>query len=273
MEDGSFVVKGVRNGGPAEKAGILEGDKIVEIDGWKVRKDSTYSENAYRIIGPKNTAVKLVIERDGENLDFQVNRVQFQLLEAKMIHENIGYIKLSSFNLNAAELMKESLQEIKERNPKGIIWDLRDNSGGELNTAVTIINYFLSSGNIITTEYKDRKGATYAADSEKTIVDKFVPIVVLVNSSTMSAGEVSASAIQENERGILIGEKTYGKGTINSTYPLSDGALMELTDGAWYSAKMNSYNLIGVTPNIELKDEIKDNTDVILQRALEVLKK
>ncbi|HEX9062300.1 MAG TPA: PDZ domain-containing protein, partial [Clostridia bacterium] len=106
MEDGSLVIKGVRNGGPSQKAGLLKGDKIIEIDGWRVRRDSTYSENAYRIIGPKDAEVHLVIDRNGQKLDFKIPRIQYQPLESRIIDGNIGYIKQNSFNMNTAELIK-----------------------------------------------------------------------------------------------------------------------------------------------------------------------
>ena len=264
---------------PAEKAGIKSGDIIVSVDGVEYGYED-FSKIADYIKGKEGTKVKLGIERDGKKLDFEIERakIEINLVTSKMIEENIGYVKLSSFDENAAKNFKEKVDKLVENGAKSLIIDLRNNGGGIVDSSTDIVDFFLEKGKTIIT-IKDNK-----QKEEKTVAKQnqtySMPVVILVNENTASASEILTGALQENNRAKVIGTKTYGKGVIQTVIPLSDGSGLKITTGEYFTPKGTEINKKGITPDIEVKlpETVKsvyaviEKDDTQLKKAIEELK-
>ena len=264
---------------PAEKAGIKSGDIIVSVDGVEYGYED-FSKIADYIKGKEGTKVKLGIERDGKKLDFEIERakIEINLVTSKMIEENIGYVKLSSFDENAAKNFKEKVDKLVENGAKSLIIDLRNNGGGIVDSSTDIADFFLEKGKTIIT-IKDNK-----QKEEKTVAKQnqtySMPVVILVNENTASASEILTGALQENNRAKVIGTKTYGKGVIQTVIPLSDGSGLKITTGEYFTPKGTEINKKGITPDIEVKlpETVKsvyaviEKDDTQLKKAIEELK-
>ena len=264
---------------PAEKAGIKSGDIIVSVDGVEYGYED-FSKIADYIKGKEGTKVKLGIERDGKKLDFEIERakIEINLVTSKMIEENIGYVKLSSFDANAAKNFKEKVDKLVENGAKSLIIDLRNNGGGIVDSSTDIADFFLEKGKTIIT-IKDNK-----QKEEKTVAKQnqtySMPVVILVNENTASASEILTGALQENNRAKVIGTKTYGKGVIQTVIPLSDGSGLKITTGEYFTPKGTEINKKGITPDIEVKlpETVKsvyaviEKDDTQLKKAIEELK-
>lgn len=264
---------------PAEKAGIKSGDIIVSVDGVEYGYED-FSKIADYIKGKEGTKVKLGIERDGKKLDFEIERakIEINLVTSKMIEENIGYVKLSSFDENAAKNFKEKVDKLVENGAKSLIIDLRNNGGGIVDSSTDIADFFLEKGKTIIT-IKDNK-----QKEEKTVAKQnqtySMPVVILVNENTASASEILTGALQENNRAKVIGTKTYGKGVIQTVIPLSDGSGLKITTGEYFTPKGTEINKKGITPDIEVKlpETVKsvyaviEKDDTQLKKANEELK-
>ena len=264
---------------PAEKAGIKSGDIIVSVDGVEYGYED-FSKIADYIKGKEGTKVKLGIERDGKKLDFEIERakIEINLVTSKMIEENIGYVKLSSFDENAAKNFKEKVDKLVENGAKSLIIDLRNNGGGIVDSSTDIVDFFLEKGKTIIT-VKDNK-----QKEEKTVAKQnqtySMPVVILVNENTASASEILTGALQENNRAKVIGTKTYGKGVIQTVIPLSDGSGLKITTGEYFTPKGTEINKKGITPDIEVKlpETVKsvyaviEKDDTQLKKAIEELK-
>jgi carboxyl-terminal processing protease len=260
---------------PAEKAGLKPADKVVKIDG----EDMTGIDPNLvlrKILGPAGTEVAITIERkDAE--DFVVKIIRSKILipsiESKMLDNNIAYINLSSFASDTGPKLREDLKTLLANNPKGLVLDMRNDGGGYLDTAVQVVSEFLKEGTVLIEQYGDKSEHKYPVKSGGLATD--IPIVVLVNGGTASAAEITAGAIQDYKRGVLIGEKTYGKGSVQQWSTLANEAgAIRVTIARWLTPNGRQINGIGLSPDIEVElteDDFNNKKDPQLDRAIEYI--
>lgn len=276
--DEMMVVSTIENSA-AEKAGLQSGDIITKVDDYEVTTDSTTSEVSAKIKGEEGTKVKMEILREGEKMTFEITRenVKLHYVKAEILDNNIGYITVSSFDEGTADEFKNKLEELKSKNVKSLIIDLRNNGGGIVQEATQIADYLLDKDQkIIITKDKQGKEEITLSKEDK-ITD--LPVVVLVNGYTASSSEILASALKDNNRAKVVGTKTYGKGVIQNVYRLTDGSALKLTTHEYYTAIGNKINKLGITPTeeVELPDgvnvyNIPRDKDTQLKKAIELLK-
>lgn len=263
-------------GTPAQRAGLRAGDWIMKIDG----KDATglsVTEGVGMIRGKKGTAVILTIMRDGTPDPFEVSivrdvinvpNVKLTMREGDVAHLQI----LNVFSANTTEDLKAALKDARQKGAKKAILDLRGNPGGYLRTSVEVASQFMKDGVVVSELTRDGKKTDLPVIRGGLATDW--PLVVLVDKGSASASEIVAGAIQDSKRGILIGETTYGKGSVQQDFQLSDGSAVHVTIAAWLTPSGRSISKAGLKPDIEVKlteDDIKANRDLQLDRALQYL--
>ena len=241
---------------PAYKSGIRTGDYIIKADGVDLKGKNT-SEVSSVIKGKPGTDVKITVLRGLDEKEFTVTRAKIsaESVESKILNGNIGYVKLDQFDSDTDKELDKHISNLGDI--KGLVVDLRQNPGGIMNVAISVLDKFLDKGNIIVTaKYKDSE-TVYKAENKKSYE---MPLVVIVDSNSASASEIFASAIKENDRGIIVGTKTYGKGSIQRTFPLPNNEGINLTVGRFYSPDGNTINEVGVEPDVlvELDEELKN---------------
>lgn len=282
-QDGDKVISVVRpiKNSPAEEAGILAEDIIVEVDGKEV--DGQELELVVKWIrGEENTTAHLKVYRPSEQdyIEFDIPRrvVENLTVSSEMLEDKIGYIKVDQFNDNTDEEFAEQLEALRKQTAKGIIIDLRDNPGGLVTSVVNMCNSIMSEGVIVSTKNRDGvETSCYKADS-KNYCD--LPIVVLVNGNSASASEIFSGAMQDTGSATLVGVQTYGKGIVQSVIPLSDGSAIKLTIAKYFTPNGNDIHTIGITPDVvvELPDgrenavNLDREDDTQLDKAIEVMK-
>lgn len=276
-DSGLFEITTPMEGQPAELAGLLPGDLVLEVDGEDVT-DLTFDEVILMVRGPEGTDVTLGIGREGENeiLEFTITRTTFEVpvVESEMRDDGIAYIRLLEFNRAAGPKMQEVLDELLAQNPTGLILDLRNNPGGYLDQSIDIADMFLPKGDVL--YERNRQGLDETFTSENGDIAEKIPLVVLINGGSASASEIVAGAIQDRGRGTLIGETSFGKGSVQTVNYLSDGAELRVTIARWYTPNNNSINGVGISPDIEVERTIEDyenDLDPQLDRAIEELLK
>ena len=263
MEAGVVKVIAPIEGTPADLAGIKAGDYIVQIDKIQVQGKSLI-EAVKLMRGKVGTSIKLTVRRKGEKkaIEFEIERavIEVKSVEAKIIkdEENIGYLRLKSFNENSDEQLFKKVKEFERKHkPLGYIIDLRNNPGGLLTQAINITDFFLDDGEIVST--KGRKiieTRKFFAKKGDGINGK--PIIVMINKGSASASEILAGALKDHKRAIILGENTYGKGSVQSIIPLKNGGGMRLTISKYYLPSGKSISDVGVTPDIFIEEEGED---------------
>jgi len=272
-EDGKLEIVGIIEGSPAEAAGLQDGDLVVAVDGQSIVGYSLY-EAIILIRGPAGTDVTLTVERpsEGETFDVTVTRARIEIpvVEWEMLDEGIGYIHLREFSATATEQLEESLRQILADRPKGLILDLRNNPGGWLDQAVRVADLFLDDGVVLIERSYDGEEIFRSYDGD---LAEDIPLVVLVNGGSASASEIVAGAIQAHGRGILVGERTLGKGSVQRPYRLSDGSELRVTVARWYTPNDVAIHGQGLTPDIEVPfpEDAGPDGDPQLDRAIEYL--
>lgn len=260
---------------PAEKAGLRTGDKIIAIDG----KDMTGIDTEVvrkQVLGPAGSTVTLTILREGEEpFDVAITRASINVpsLESRMLEDDIGYIHLFVFGEKTRQDLRAALQDLLAQNPKGLILDLRYNGGGYLTTAIEVASEFIDDGVIMYEEFGDGNRKTYEAKRGGLATD--IPLVVLVNEGSASASEIVAGAIQDRDRGPLVGVTTFGKGSVQIPTQLKDeqGAV-RITIARWLTPDGRTIHQVGLTPDYEVQlteDDISNDRDPQLERAIEIL--
>ncbi len=252
LKDKYITVVSVFSGSPAEKAGIKAGDRFVEIDGNDITGLST-AEVSKRLQGDKGTKVTIGVVRNGETLRFEVERdiVKINPVESRVLGKGIGYIKINEFNVNTVENLDTSLDNFKESGVQGIVLDLRNNPGGYIDQAIEVAKRFVPQGPIVNLVSKDGNTQTYTSDSEPSPFS----LVVLVNGGSASASEILAGAIKDRNAGVLVGERTFGKGMVQRT--LSLGALggIKLTTAYYTTPNGTNINNAGIVPDVVVETD------------------
>ena len=279
MESGVVKVISPIDDTPASRAGIKAGDYIVKINDTQVQGKSL-SEAVELMRGPVGSAIELTIRRRGEKkaLTFNVTReiIQIKSVKAELLEKNIGYIRLTSFNENSAGQIKKEINKFeKNKNLKSYILDLRNNPGGLLSQAIKISDFFLDNGEIVSTKSR-QQSENRKWFAKKGDLTKGKTILVLINYGSASASEIVAGALKDHKRAILIGENSYGKGSVQSIIPLKNKGAIRLTVAKYYLPSGKSISEVGVSPDIEIDEEsddfkIKSETDNQLNYAIKLL--
>ncbi|MFZ7113568.1 MAG: S41 family peptidase [Desulfatiglandales bacterium] len=256
VRDKLLTVVSPIEGTPAFEAGIMPGDKIIKIDD-KSSVEMSLPDAVKIIRGPKGTDVKLTVMREGEDkpLEFNITRAEIPLRSVKhyQLTPEIGYVRISSFQANTEKDLSTALEEIETgRKLKGLILDLRSNPGGLLSQAIAVSEMFLDSGIIVSTKGRN-SSQSMEATAHRNKVARDYPIVVLVNEGSASAAEIVAGGLQDNKRALILGTRTFGKGSVQTILPLSDGSGLRLTTARYYTPSGRSIQLSGIEPDIELK--------------------
>ena len=262
-DSGNIVIVQPIEGSPAEEKGLLSGDIIVEVNGESVLNMDT-SVVASKVKGEAGTNVNLKIIREQENLTFDVERKEIKVYHVKSeIKENdIGYIKLSTFDEGCSSEFEKAFNEIKEGGAKKLIIDLRDNTGGLVDEALNIADMIVQKDKklLITVDSKDHKEETISKNEPIINMD----IVVLVNEYSASASEILVGALKDNEEATVVGTKTYGKGVIQNVISMGDGSVLKLTTAEYFTPNETKIHKVGIEPDytIELIKEEKDQQEV-----------
>ena len=279
MESGVVKVISPIDDTPASKAGIKAGDYIVKIDDTQVQGKSL-SEAVELMRGPVGSGIELTVRRRGEKkaLIFEIVReiIQIKSVKAELLDRNIGYIRLTSFNENSGDQIEKEIKRIeKDESVKAYILDLRNNPGGLLSQAIKISDFFLDNGEIVSTksrkQIENRKWFAKKGD-----ITNGKAIIVLINYGSASASEIVAGALKDHKRAILLGENSYGKGSVQSIIPLKNDGAIRLTVAKYYLPSGKSISEVGVSPDIEVNESsddfvIKSETDNQLDYALKLL--
>ncbi|MFL2851844.1 MAG: S41 family peptidase [Candidatus Pelagibacter sp.] len=279
MESGVVKVVSPIDDTPASKAGIKAGDYIVKINNTQVQGKSL-SEAVDLMRGEVGSGIELTVRRRGEKkaLTFFIIReiIQIQSVKTDLLEKNIGYIRLTSFNENSGKQIEKEIGKFeKNKNVNAYILDLRNNPGGLLSQAIKISDFFLNNGEIVSTKSRkiseNRKWFAKQGD-----LTNGKTILVLINYGSASASEIVAGALKDHKRAILIGENSYGKGSVQSIIPLKNKGAIRLTVAKYYLPSGKSISEVGVSPDIEIDEEtddfrIKTNTDNQLNYAIKLL--
>jgi carboxyl-terminal processing protease len=264
---------------PASKAGIKAGDYIVKIDNIQVQGKSL-SEAVDLMRGLVGTDIELTVRRRGvkKALTFNITReiIEVQSVKSDLLENNIGYIRLTSFNDNSSNQIKKKIKKLKENeNLKAFILDLRNNPGGLLSQAIKISDFFLENGEIVSTKSR-KKSENRKWFAKKGDITKGMTLVVMINYGSASASEIVAGALKDHKRAIILGENSYGKGSVQSIIPLKNKGAIRLTVAKYYLPSGKSISEVGVKPDIEVNEEgddfrIKTDTDNQLNYAIKLL--
>lgn len=273
---GRIMIYSPIRGTPAYKVGVKHGDIIVRINGESTVK-MTSDDAAQLMRGDPGTQLELGVyrESEGKELSFTIVReiINVPSVEDKILDQTagIGYISLNQFHAQSANEVATSVEKLISGDKiKGIILDLRDNGGGDFNAAVDIAGIFLDGNTVVSAS--DGKGNDQVYKASPGNVE--VPLVVLVNHDSASASEILAAALQDNQRAHLVGAKTFGKGLVQTVFPLHDGGALKLTTQKYFTPNGTDINEVGITPDYEIQNDPNNNSqDLQLDKAVEVLKK
>jgi len=259
-------------GGPADKAGIESGDILLTVDG-KTTKGLTTTQDSSMLRGKEGTTVELRVARKGQSdpLVFQVVRAQIHVpsVLGSVIDGNLGYVRISVFGSTTGKELSDTMDRLNEQGVKGYVLDLRNNGGGYLNAAIDVSSKFVPDGPIVSIDSRTQPLTTFDANAT---TDGMRPLAVLVNGFTASASEITSGAIQDSGAGVLVGTRTFGKGVVQTIFPLPDGSAVKITTARYLTPKGRDINAVGITPDI-LSPDVKPSdlgnpqTDSQLQRA------
>jgi carboxyl-terminal processing protease len=276
IRDDVLTVISPIDGTPAYKAGIMAGDKILEING-ESTQNMNINEAVSKIKGEKGTEVVLSIFRDGfediKKISIIRDTIIIKSVNYKELDNNIFLISIDSFNSDTKELFLKAIEEIKKVKPKGVIVDLRNNPGGYLDTAVDVLGEWINGETAVIEKFGDGKTHEYKAVGTNGL--EGYKTVILINSGSASASEIVAGALNDYDKAIIIGEQSYGKGSVQMVEDLSDGSAVRITVAEWITPYGQSINKTGIKPDIEVELTYEDyinNRDPQLDKAKEYLK-
>jgi carboxyl-terminal processing protease len=255
IRDGVLTVIAPIEDTPAYKAGIKAGDKIIKIEG-KTTKNMSLHDAVTKLRGPRGTSVKITIYRKGleEPRDFEIVRdiIKIKSVKSKVIEEDIGYVKITEFQQKTGNDLKKALEELEEEGINALILDVRNNPGGLLSASIDVASYFLEPKKMVV-YIKDKKGKRTEYRARKTPHVYEYPMIVLVNQGSASASEIVAGALQDWDKAVVLGTQTFGKGSVQTVIPLSDGSGLRLTTARYYTPKDRSIQLKGIEPDIVIE--------------------
>ncbi len=279
MEAGVVKVISPIDDTPASRAGLKAGDYIVKINDVQVQGKSL-SEAVDLMRGPVGSGIELTVRRRGERkaLTFNIIRevIQVQSVKSEIIDENIGYIRLTSFNDNSSDQIEKQIKKLKkDKKLNSFILDLRNNPGGLLSQAIKISDFFLENGEIVSTKSR-KKSENRKWFAKKGDITDGKTLLVLINYGSASASEIVAGALKDHKRAIIVGENSFGKGSVQSIIPLKNRGAIRLTVAKYYLPSGKSISEVGVSPDIEVNEEgddfrIKTDTDNQLNYAIKLL--
>jgi carboxyl-terminal processing protease len=264
-------------GSPAEAVGLLPGDEVVAVDG----EDMTGIDGnlvVQRVLGPAGTTVRLTIRREGaqELLEFEITRQRILIpsVDGEIIEDDIAYVQLFSFSDETTEALHNLIETLLEEEPSGLILDLRNNGGGWLDTAIKVTSEFVGSGVIVTERFGDGREHEFEALEGGLATE--IPLIVLINGGSASASEILAGAVQDYERGLLVGETSFGKGSVQRLIPLSgDEGAVRVTIALWFTPADRQIHEQGLDPDVEVpftEEDFLAERDPQLEKAIEILK-
>ena len=261
MEFGVVKVISPIDNTPAEEAGVKAGDYIVKINDIQVQ-GKTLTEAVELMRGPVGSTIKITVRRRGikKAIIFNITReiIKIDSVKSKTIEDTVGYIRLTSFNENSADQIKEKIKELRQNKKiEKYILDLRNNPGGLLSQAIKISDFFLNSGEIVSTKSRKKKENRKWFARKGDIIDGKT-LIVLINYGSASAAEIVAGALKDHKRAILIGEKSFGKGSVQSIIPLNNKGAIRLTISKYYLPSGKSISEVGITPDIEIAESSED---------------
>jgi len=254
IRDNVLTVVSPIEGTPAFEAGIKAGDQIIMIGG-KSTKDFSIMEAVKLIRGPKGSKIMLTIRRKGveKPIDFLITRdvIPIRSVRSFFLPSDIGYVRVSNFQSNTGKELSKALEEMESKKRlKGLVLDLRNNPGGLLSQAVKVADEFLDSGLIVS--IKGRDNTEEKSIAHKNSKSRRYPLIVLINEGSASASEIVAGALQDNNRALLLGSTTFGKGSVQTLFPLSDGSGLRLTTAIYYTPSGRSIQASGIEPDIKV---------------------
>lgn len=256
-KDNALTVIAPTEDTPAWKAGIKPGDKIIKIDG-ESTKSMSLVEAMSRIRGEAGSTATFTIQRDNvaKPLEFKLKRVNIDIKSVKyeLLRDGYGWLKLHHFQEKTSNEVKDAIKKMEKDNKlKGLVLDLRNNPGGLLDEAANVVNLFVDSGVIVSTIGRDKESKEVKT-AKSGIARTDIPLVVLVNSNSASAAEIVAGAIKDHKRGVIMGTRTFGKGSVQTVIPLADDVGLKLTIARYYTPNGTSIQAKGIEPDVELED-------------------
>ncbi|NJE27803.1 S41 family peptidase [Megamonas funiformis] len=262
-------IVGIMENSPGQKAGLQEGDEILAVDGVPVTQ-MAFDEVAAHVRGQAGTDVVLTIMRDNANQDITITRdnIKLKTVGHKMLDNNIGYIQIVSFSEDTANEFNEAYNDLKNQGMKALVLDLRNNPGGLLTTCVEIAKKLVPKGEIVSIVDKQGNKETYSSSLEA----PEYPLAVLINKNSASASEILSGAIQDTKAGTIIGNTSYGKGSVQTILPMFEDDAVKLTIAKYYTPSGRSIDGTGITPDIEINLDENATSDTQLDKALEILK-
>lgn len=262
-------------GSPAERVGLKPGDEILAVN----NEDMTGVDAnlvVRRVLGPAGTVVRLTVRRSGESepLEFAVTREKITVpsVESRMLEGGVAYVRLLTFGEDTTPDLRDALDDLLGQEPVGLVLDLRANGGGYLHTAVEVASEFIGEGTILIERFGDGSEQTYEAEPGGRALT--IPLVVLIDGGTASASEIVAGAIQDSERGLLVGRTSFGKGSVQVWIPLrGDGGAVRVTTARWYTPLDRLIHNVGLTPDVEVEPPAEGEAegDPALDKAVEIL--
>jgi carboxyl-terminal processing protease len=279
-QDGQAYVVEVYKDTPAQRAGMKAGDVFGSIDG-ETRAKWTTEEVVKRVRGEEGTKVKLVMSRPAKDVHDEPTNVPFEITREKInypnimseLNGNVGYIRVGQFNAKAADDITKAVADLTKQGAKGFVLDLRDDPGGLLDQAVDVSSLFIADGTIVRVDERNKPEQVLTATGNK-ITD--APMAVLINGSSASASEIVAGALQDYGRAVLVGEQSFGKGSVQTIEELPNGGAVKFTIAHYLTPKKRVINGIGLTPDVivvmDREKQMERKTDTQLQKAIEVVK-
>jgi carboxyl-terminal processing protease len=268
-KDGELTIVSVLPSSPALEAGLQKSDVITAIDGRAVA-DMTTDEAVARIKGREGTEVTLGVERVAAELSFEITRKELELPNIRASTSGgLGYLRLQGFARGASNQLRDRIESFTDEGVEGILLDMRDNGGGLFSEAIDVASVFIEDGEIVHYHSRTEDDVTYDAEGD---AFEDLPLVVLVNEGTASASEIVAGALQDNDRAILVGSRTFGKGSVQEVVPLLNATAVKLTTAAYLTPDGHDIDGGGIDPDVEVREEEDLSPDVQRLRAAEILK-
>jgi carboxyl-terminal processing protease len=269
--DGSIVLSPFPDR-PAAQAGVKEGDVLVKIDSTTITPEMKFEEVTSLLRGEVGTPVKVEVDRAGQKLAFNITRAEISVPSVtwRMLSQapGVGYIKLNIFAQTSKDELVKGIEDLRKQGAQKLIFDLRDNGGGLLDSAIDVASQFLDG--VVVSE-KHRDGSQQDFTAEATGAARDLPLVVLVNGGTASASEIVSGALQDRGRAVLVGQKTYGKGSVQNVVPLSDGSSLHVTVAEWLTPKGRQITGKGLEPDVAVEltqDDVTNGRDPQLDQAV-----